>query len=204
MTRGRDRVGPGGGLEIGVLALQGAFSEHLHCLNALQVPSREVRRPQELEGLDGLILPGGESTAIGKLMAAGGLVAPLRRFADGHAVWGTCAGMILLAKDIGPDPPLLGLMEMVVERNAFGRQIDSFEEPLTVEELEEGAARPFPGIFIRAPRLAAVKAPARIIARLADGTAVAARQGRLLATAFHPELSRDLRFHRYFLELVRA
>jgi 5'-phosphate synthase pdxT subunit len=191
-------------LEIGVLALQGAFSEHLHCLSALQVPSREVRRPQELEGLDGLILPGGESTAIGKLMAAGGLVAPLRRFADGHAVWGTCAGMILLAKDIGPDPPLLGLMEMVVERNAFGRQIDSFEEPLTVEELEEGAERPFPGIFIRAPRLAAVKAPARIIARLPDGTAVAARQGRLLATAFHPELSRDLRFHRYFLELARA
>jgi 5'-phosphate synthase pdxT subunit len=192
------------GLDIGVLALQGAFIEHIHRLTELQAAAREVRLPQDLEGLDGLILPGGESTAIAKLMAGCGLVAPIRRFAERHAVWGTCAGMILLADDIGPEPPVLGLMDIVVERNAFGRQIDSFEEPLYVEGLEEGAGRAFPGIFIRAPRLMAVRPPARVIVRLADGTAVGARQGRLLATAFHPELTRDLRFHRYFLDMVRS
>ncbi len=196
--------GTGAGVAIGVLALQGAFIEHIQRLSELQVPSREVRLPQDLEGLDGLILPGGESTAIARLMAGCGLVEPLRRFADRHALWGTCAGMILLAKEVGLDPPGLGLMEMVVERNAFGRQIDSFEEPLVVEGLEEGRTRPFPGIFIRAPRLVAVRPPAEVIVRLADGTAVGARQGRLLATAFHPELSRDLRFHRYFLDMVRS
>jgi 5'-phosphate synthase pdxT subunit len=112
--------------------------------------------------------------------------------------------MILMAKEIGPDPPILGLMDVAVERNAFGRQIDSFEEPLFVEGLEEGLSRPFPGIFIRAPRLKEVRPPARVITRLADGTAVAARQGRLLATAFHPELCRDLRFHRFFLDMVKG
>jgi 5'-phosphate synthase pdxT subunit len=191
-------------LKIGVLALQGAFSEHIHHLSGLQVPSREVRLPQDLEGLDGLILPGGESTAIGRLMAAFDLVEPVRRFAARHALWGTCAGMILMARDIGGDPPVLGLMDVVVERNAFGRQIDSFEEPLAVEGLEGGDVRPFPGIFIRAPRLVRVLPPAEVIVRLADGTAVAARQERLLATAFHPELTRDPRFHRYFLEMVRS
>lgn len=191
-------------MKIGVLALQGAFIEHIHHLSGLQVPSREVRLPQDLEGLDGLILPGGESTAIGKLMAAFDLVEPVRRFAARHALWGTCAGMILMARDIGGDPPVLGLMDMVVERNAFGRQIDSFEEPLAVDGLEGGSARPFPGIFIRAPRLVRVLPPAQVIVRLADGTAVAARQERLLATAFHPELTRDPRFHRYFLEMVRS
>jgi 5'-phosphate synthase pdxT subunit len=189
-------------MEIGVLALQGAFIEHIRRLAELQVAAREVRLPQDLEGLAGLILPGGESTAIAKLMAACGLVEPIRRFAARHAVWGTCAGMILLAKDVGRDPPVLGLMDMTVERNAFGRQIDSFEVPLAVDGLEEGSTRPFPGIFIRAPRLAAVRPPAQVIVRLADGTGVAARQGRLLATAFHPELSGDLRFHRYFIEMV--
>jgi 5'-phosphate synthase pdxT subunit len=191
-------------LKIGVLALQGAFIEHMQRLSELQVATREVRLPQELEGLDGLILPGGESTTIGKLMVAWALVEPLRRFAARHAVWGTCAGMILLAKEVDGDPSALGLMEMVVERNAFGRQIDSFEEPLILEGLEEAATRPFPGIFIRAPRLVEVRPPAQVIGRLAAGTAVAARQGRLLATAFHPELSRDLRVHRYFLEMVRS
>ncbi|MFO7707063.1 MAG: pyridoxal 5'-phosphate synthase glutaminase subunit PdxT [Desulfobacterales bacterium] len=189
-------------MELGVLALQGAFIEHIRRLAELQVASREVRLPQDLEGLAGLILPGGESTAIAKLMAACGLVEPIRRFAARHAVWGTCAGMILLAKDVGRDPPVLGLMDMTVARNAFGRQIDSFEVPLAVDGLEEGSTRLFPGIFIRAPRLAAVRPPAQVIARLADGTGVAARQGRLLATAFHPELSGDLRFHRYFIEMV--
>lgn len=191
-------------MNIGVLALQGAFIEHIHRLAELKVRSREVRLPQDLEGLDGLILPGGESTAIAKLMAGCGLAEPIRRFADRHAVWGTCAGMILLAKEVGRDPPGLGLMEMVVERNAFGRQIDSFETPLIVEGLEEGRTKPFPGIFIRAPRLAAVRPPAQVIVRLAEGTAVGARQGRLLATAFHPELTADLRFHRYFLDMVRS
>jgi 5'-phosphate synthase pdxT subunit len=200
----RTQAGQGVDLKIGVLALQGAFIEHMQRLSELQVATREVRLPQELEGLDGLILPGGESTTIGKLMVAWALVEPLRRFAARHAVWGTCAGMILLAKEVDGDPSALGLMEMVVERNAFGRQIDSFEEPLILEGLEEAATRPFPGIFIRAPRLVEVRPPAQVIGRLAAGTAVAARQGRLLATAFHPELSRDLRVHRYFLEMVRS
>ncbi len=191
-------------MKIGVLALQGAFIEHIQRLRELGVSAYEVRLPEELDGMEGLILPGGESTAIARLMAGCGLAEPIRRFAATHAVWGTCAGMILMAKEIDPDPPVLGLMDVVVERNAFGRQIDSFEEALPVEGLEEGLSRPFPGIFIRAPRLKAVRPPARIIARLADATPVAARQGRLLATAFHPELSRDLRFHRFFLDLVRG
>ncbi len=191
-------------MKIGVLALQGAFIEHIQRLRELGVSAYEVRLPEELDGMEGLILPGGESTAIARLMAGCGLAEPIRRFAATHAVWGTCAGMILMAKEIDPDPPVLGLMDVVVERNAFGRQIDSFEEALSVEGLEEGLSRPFPGIFIRAPRLKEVRPPARIIARLVDATPVAARQGRLLATAFHPELSRDLRFHRFFLDLVRG
>ena len=191
-------------MKIGVLALQGAFIEHIQRLRELGVSASEVRLPQELEGLNGLILPGGESTAISRLMAGCGLAAPLKEFAEDHAVWGTCAGMILMAKEIGSDPPILGLMDVAVARNAFGRQIDSFEEPLFVEDIEEGLSRPFPGIFIRAPRLTEVHPPARVISRLTDGTAVAARQGRLLATAFHPELSRDLRFHRYFIDLVQG
>jgi pyridoxal 5'-phosphate synthase pdxT subunit len=191
-------------VKIGVLALQGAFIEHIQRLRELGVFAREVRLPQDLEGVEGVILPGGESTAIARLMAGCGLTAPLQHFAARHAVWGTCAGMILMAKEIGSDPPVLGVMEVAVERNAFGRQIDSFEAPLSVEGLAEGRTRPFPGIFIRAPRLKAVRPPARVICRLADGTAVAARQERLLATAFHPELSCDLRFHRHFLELVRG
>jgi 5'-phosphate synthase pdxT subunit len=191
-------------MKIGVLALQGAFIEHIHMLTALGVQASEVRLPPDLLELDGLIIPGGESTTIGKLMQYYGLLAPIRRFAERHAVWGTCAGMILVAKEIGCDQPLLGLMDITVERNAFGRQIDSFEEPLQVEVLEEGRSRPFPGVFIRAPRLVAARPPAQVLCRLADGTAVAAAQSRWLATAFHPELSRDLRFHRYFLETARS
>jgi pyridoxal 5'-phosphate synthase pdxT subunit len=198
------RPAGGGRVKIGVLALQGAFIEHIQRLRELGVCAHEVRLPQDLEGMEGLILPGGESTAIARLMAGCGLAEPLRHFAARHALWGTCAGMILMAKEIGRDPPVLGVMDIIVERNAFGRQIDSFEEPLCVEGLEEGLSRPFPGIFIRAPLLKEVRPPARVIARLADSTAVAARQGRLLATAFHPELSTDLRFHRYFIDLVRG
>ena len=190
-------------MRIGVLALQGAFIEHIYRLSELGLSGREVRLPADLQGLDGLIIPGGESTTIGKLMTNYGLMDPLREFARTHAVWGTCAGMILMAKEIGRDQPLLGLMDIVVERNAFGRQIDSFEAPLTVESLQEGATRPFPGIFIRAPRLIEARGRARIMARLQDGTAVAAVEGNWLATSFHPELSDDLRFHEYFLELAR-
>jgi 5'-phosphate synthase pdxT subunit len=128
---------------------------------------------------------------------------PVRCFAQDHAIWGTCAGMILMAKNMGRNQAGLGMMDIIVERNAFGRQIDSFEENLTVDVLIDGRQRPFPGIFIRAPRLVAARGSARVIASLTDGTAVAARQGRWLATAFHPELSRDLRFHQYFLDIVR-
>jgi pyridoxal 5'-phosphate synthase pdxT subunit len=191
-------------LKIGVLALQGAFIEHIHKLSELGAQTGEVRLPQDLQGLDGLIIPGGESTAISRLMASFDLTEPIRRFAAEKAVWGTCAGMILMAKRIEQGQPVLDLMSIAVERNAFGRQIDSFEENLPVEALKEGNARPFPGIFIRAPRLLEVCKPAQVIARLADGTAVAAVEGRWLATAFHPELSRDLRFHQYFMEMVRG
>ena len=191
-------------MRIGVLALQGAFIEHIAKLRELGVRACEVRLPREIQGLDGLILPGGESTTIGKLMMTYGLLDPLRRFAERHAVWGTCAGMILMAKEIGRDQPVLGLMDISVERNAFGRQIDSFEELLKVDVLREGPGKPFPGIFIRAPRLVEARPPAYVIARLADGTAVAAREGNWLATSFHPELSADLRFHEYFIELARS
>jgi 5'-phosphate synthase pdxT subunit len=191
-------------LKIGVLALQGAFIEHIQKLRKLGVQAGEVRLPQDLQGIDGLVVPGGESTAIGKLITSFELVEPIRRFAARNAVWGTCAGMILMAQRIEPGMPILDLMNITVERNAFGRQIDSFEEDLPVAVLKEGEARPFPGIFIRAPRLLEVHQPARVIASLADGTAVAAVEGKWLATAFHPELSRDLRFHRYFLELARS
>lgn len=191
-------------MKIGVLALQGAFIEHIHKLRELNVEAGEVRLPQDLQGIDGLIVPGGESTAIGKLMATFGLVEPIRRFAARNAVWGTCAGMILMAKRIEPGEPILSLMNIAVERNAFGRQIDSFEEDLPVADLNEGDTRPFPGVFIRAPRLLEVHQPARVIGSLADGTAVAAVEGQWLVTAFHPELSRDLRFHRYFIGMVRS
>jgi pyridoxal 5'-phosphate synthase pdxT subunit len=191
-------------LKIGVLALQGAFIEHIHKLKQLGIQAVEVRLPQDMQGLDGLIIPGGESTTIGKLMVSYDLMEPIRRFAARNAVWGTCAGMILMAKEVGRDQPVLGLMDIVVERNAFGRQIDSFEADLQVEVLKEGRTKPFPAIFIRAPRLVEARPPAQVLARLADGTAVAAAAGRLLVTSFHPELSHDLRFHEYFLEMVRS
>ncbi len=191
-------------MRIGVLALQGAFIEHIHKLRQLGIQAVEVRLPQDMPGLDGLIIPGGESTTIGKLMVAYDLMEPIRSLAVQKAVWGTCAGMILMAKEVGREQPVLGLMDITVERNAFGRQIDSFEADLPVAVLKEGRTKPFPAIFIRAPRLVAARPPAQVLARLADDTAVAARSGRLLVTSFHPELSRDLRFHDYFLELVRS
>lgn len=191
-------------MRIGVLALQGAFIEHIHILRRLGVEAVEVRLPEELDGLDGLIIPGGESTTISKLAVEYGLIEPLIQFAAEKAVWGTCAGMIFIAKEIGENQPLLGIMDIVVQRNAFGSQLDSFEADLAVPVLENGQTFRFPAVFIRAPILAEIneEAGVQVIARLEDGTAVAARQGHWLATAFHPELTDDYRFHRYFLTLV--
>lgn len=193
-------------MKIGVLALQGAFIEHIKMLERLGAEPVEVRLPEDLEGLDGLIIPGGESTTIGKLAVEFGLLEPLREFARAKPVWGTCAGMIFMAKEIGRAQPLLGVMDIAVERNAFGRQVDSFEADLEVPALNGASESAFPAVFIRAPRLvdADEEAGVEVLARLADGTAVAARQGHWLVTAFHPELSDDPRFHRYFLELVKG
>lgn len=188
-------------MKIGVLALQGAFIEHIKKLQGLGVDAVEVRLPQDLEGLDGLIIPGGESTTIGKLAVEYGLVEPLATFAREKPVWGTCAGMIFMARDIGLQQPLLGVMDIVVERNAFGRQVDSFISDLQIEGLNGDG--PFPAIFIRAPRIASVDDKnVRVLARLEDGTAVAAQQGNWLVTSFHPELSDDDRLHRYFVRLI--
>lgn len=191
-------------MRIGVLALQGAFIEHIKILRELGVEAVEVRLPEDLEGLDGLIIPGGESTTIGKLAVIYELMEPLRVFAAEKPVWGTCAGMIFMAKEIGQDQPLLDVMDIVVERNAFGRQVDSFETGLEVEVFKNGAEgnEPFPAVFIRAPRLVATKGDTEVLSQLADGTAVAAQEGHWLVTAFHPELTGDSRFHEYFLELV--
>lgn len=196
-------------LLIGVLALQGDFREHCVMLRSLGVAAREVRLPVQLEGLDGLIIPGGESTTIGKLARTCGLSEPIRALAGaGMPVWGTCAGMILLAQDIGPEPPHLGLMPITVKRNAFGRQIASFEIDLTVPALapwsDGDPVRPFHAVFIRAPLIAAVGPGVEPLAHLSDGTIVAARAGHLLATSFHPELTPDSRFHAFFLSLIRA
>lgn len=184
---------------VGVLALQGAFIEHEKMLQRLDMQAVEVRLPDHLDGLDALIIPGGESTTIGKLAVSFGLLEPLREFAQHKPVWGTCAGMILLARDIGRDQPLLGLMDVTVSRNAFGRQVDSFETDLHVPAL---GPEPFHAVFIRAPLVARVGEGVEVLARLEDGSIVAARQGHWLATAFHPELTGDPRFHRYFLQEV--
>jgi pyridoxal 5'-phosphate synthase pdxT subunit len=187
-------------MRIGVLALQGAFVEHMAMLRRLGVEAVPVRLPEGLEGLDGVVIPGGESTTIGKLMVAYGLLEPLRRTIEaGTPVYGTCAGMILLARDIGTAAqPTLGAMDIVVKRNAFGRQLDSFEQEIAVPEL---GAEPFHAIFIRAPAIERVGPRARALARLDDGTIVAAQQGHMLATAFHPELSHDTRLHEHFVAL---
>jgi 5'-phosphate synthase pdxT subunit len=178
-------------------------------LRRLDVTTREVRLPEHLEGLDGLIIPGGESTTIGKLASAYHLMQPLRRFGQRKAIWGTCAGAIFLSKDVHRDQPLLRLMDITVERNAFGRQVNSFEVDLEIPVLREVSGengsnnQPYHAIFIRAPLIEAVYNPAQVLARLPDGHIVAAQQGRLLATSFHPELTEDDRFHRYFLRVAR-
>ena len=191
---------------IGVLALQGDYLEHLQILRKLGITAVDVRLPDQLEALDGLIIPGGESTTIGKLAVDYGLLEPLRQFGQEKPIWGTCAGAIFLSKDARRKQPLLGLMDIHVERNAFGRQVDSFEVSLDVPVLQKISPdeRPFHGIFIRAPLIEAVFEDARVLARLEDGRIVAAEQGHLLATSFHPELTGDDRFHRYFLHMVQA
>jgi 5'-phosphate synthase pdxT subunit len=193
----------------GVLALQGAFTEHVQVLRSLGVEANEVRLPTQLAGLSGLIIPGGESTTIGKLAAAYNLIEPIRRMAlDGIPIWGTCAGMILLAKNIGRDQPLIGVMDIVVRRNGFGRQVDSFETDLHIPALDavgtaDEQGRPFRAVFIRGPYIERLGAGVEEIARLPGGVVVAARQANLLGTAFHPELSGDTRFHRYFLAITK-
>jgi 5'-phosphate synthase pdxT subunit len=190
--------------KIGVLALQGDFAEHLQVLSRLGACGREVRLPEQLEGLDGLIIPGGESTTIGKLATEYGLMVPLREFAQKKPVWGTCAGAIFLSRDARRDQPLLGLMDITVERNAFGRQVASFEMDLPVPALQTISEDnpPYHAVFIRAPLIKTVKRKARSLATLPDGRIVAAQQENLLATSFHPELTPDDRFHRYFLHLI--
>lgn len=190
-------------MKIGVLALQGAFAEHVAILKKLGVAAVEVRKADQLAGLDGLIIPGGESTTIGKLAVDFGLFDPLKRFASAKPVWGTCAGAIFLSRDAKREQPLLGVMDITVERNAFGRQVESFEVDLDVQALESlgNGSAPFHAIFIRAPLIESVSEEAEVLAQLEDGRIVAARQGHLLATSFHPELTADDRFHRYFLSM---
>lgn len=189
-------------MKVGVLALQGAFIEHAQRLREVGVEPVEVRLAEQLEGLDGLIIPGGESTTIGKLATSYGLIDPLRQFAEDKPTWGTCAGMIFLAKDIGIDrQPILGLMDITVNRNAFGRQVDSFETDLKIAPLGD---KPFHAVFIRAPLVTEAGSDVEVLATLADGRIVAVQQGHLLATAFHPELTRDARIHRYFLDMITS
>ncbi len=191
-------------MKIGVLALQGDFAEHVSMLKKLKVETVEVRLPEHLKGLDGLIIPGGESTTIGKLASDFGLLEPLREFGQRHAIWGTCAGAIFLSKDARRDQPLLNLMDIKVERNAFGRQVDSFEEDLDIPELKKatGKDEPYHAVFIRAPIIEQVANDAKVLAATSDHKIVAAQQGHLLATSFHPELTGDSRFHEYFLSLA--
>jgi len=191
-------------MRIGALALQGDFAEHLNILNKLGVETREVRLAEHLIGLDGLIIPGGESTTIGKLAEDYDLIEPLREFGKEKAIWGTCAGAIFLSKDTQRQQPILKLMDIQVERNAFGRQVASFEVDLEVPVLSKVSVNPAPfhAIFIRAPLIEAIYGSSEAIATLEDGRIVAAQEGHLLATSFHPELTGDDRFHRYFLALA--
>ncbi|MEI7844484.1 MAG: pyridoxal 5'-phosphate synthase glutaminase subunit PdxT [Chloroflexota bacterium] len=192
-------------MKIGVLALQGDFAEHIVMLRRLGVETAEVRLPAHLNGLDGLVMPGGESTTIGKLAVAFGLMEPLCEFGKTKAIWGTCAGAIFLSKDARREQPLLGLMDITVLRNAFGAQVDSFEADLEIEALKQvtGSSQPYHAVFIRAPIIASVSGAARVLSALPDGRIVAAQEIKLLATSFHPELTGDSRFHEFFLSLCR-
>jgi 5'-phosphate synthase pdxT subunit len=188
-------------MKIGVLASQGAFIEHIKILNKLDTEAVPVRLPGELKGLDGLIIPGGESTTISRLMHAYNLMEKIGAMAGkGLPLFGTCAGMILMAKHIsGNGSPSLNLMDISVKRNAFGRQIDSFETEIAIPALGKA---PFHAVFIRAPVIERCDQGVDILARLKDGTIVAAREGKMLVAAFHPELTDDTRFHQYFLDIA--
>ena len=196
------------GMIIGVLALQGDTREHLHALAELDVIARPVRRPDELDSVEALIIPGGESTAMSKLAIEFGMTEPLRkRIAGGMPTYGSCAGMIMLAGTIldgRPDQVPFGGIDMTVRRNAFGRQVDSFEGTVDISDIDGG---PFSAVFIRAPWVESVGPDVRVLGRVTGGAAagriVAVRQQHLLATAFHPELTGDLRVHRYFVEMAR-
>jgi 5'-phosphate synthase pdxT subunit len=190
------------GVRVGVLALQGDFAEHIVALRALGADAVEVRTLEQMRAVDGLVIPGGESTTIARLLIAFGLLEPLRDLiARGMPVWGTCAGAILLAKHVpNLDRPPLAVMDITVERNAFGRQVDSFEADLRVAGV---AGPPVHAVFIRAPVIRRTGRGVEVLATLRDGTVVAAREGRLLATSFHPELTEDRRMHGLFLEMVR-
>lgn len=188
----------------GVLALQGAFREHCRVLNSLGAPCKEIRQLKDLNGIDSLIIPGGESTTIGKLLEDLGIMPSLREKIDaGMPVYGTCAGLILLAKDIeNSDQPRLGKMDIRARRNAFGRQVDSFEADLPVSGLGEKA---FPAVFIRAPLILEYGPNVEVLAsveREGKPLAVAVRQENALATSFHPELTNDPRMHEYFLNMI--
>lgn len=189
--------------KIGVLAMQGAFVEHIAALRRLGVEAVPVRLSAEFKGLNALVIPGGESTTIGKLMRDYSLVDEMRKLiARGFPVMGTCAGMILLAKQVrGLRQHTLEAMDIEVSRNAFGRQVDSFETALDVPVLGQ---EPFPAVFIRAPWIEKMGDGVEVLASLPDSAAVAVRQGNMIATAFHPELTDDLRFHDYFLSIVNG
>ena len=190
-------------MKIGVLAVQGDFAEHIAILRMMGVESREIRLPGQLEEVDGLIIPGGESTTLSRLMSIYDLREPIALMAaEGRPVWGTCAGMIMLANEITErDPVPLGLMDIGVRRNAFGRQVDSFEQLLVIDHLDP---EPYNCIFIRAPVVIRVGTPVKVLASLEDGRPVAVQQGQLLATSFHPELTADTRVHQYFVSLVEG
>ncbi|MFC2049864.1 pyridoxal 5'-phosphate synthase glutaminase subunit PdxT [Chloroflexota bacterium] len=187
-------------MKIGVLALQGAVTEHIEMLSALDTEAIPVRLPSELNGLDALVIPGGESTTISKMLSDYDLAEPIRKLTNqGFPLFGTCAGLVLLAKKV-PNLEMepIGVMDIEVKRNAFGRQVDSFEADLQIPALGNGT---FNGIFIRAPIIEKAERSVEILCQLNDRP-VAARQGKLLACAFHPELSGDLRLHRYFVNLI--
>ncbi len=189
-------------IRVGVLALQGDFAEHATALRRAGAEVSEVRLPRDLAGLQGLIIPGGESTTIARLMIIYDLLEPVQALARrGFPIWGTCAGAIMLARHaIGLDRPNLGVMDMTVRRNAFGSQIDSFEIDLPVH----GLHAPFHAVFIRAPVIESTGPDVEVTAALPDGRIVAARQGNLLATAFHPELTGDQRLHELFVSIAEG
>ena len=190
-------------MEVGVLAVQGDFAEHIAVLAKLGVQAREVRLPEHLDSLDGLIIPGGESTTLSRLMTIYNLREPMQQMAaQGCAVWGTCAGMIMLAQEITENDPVpLGIMDIGVQRNAFGRQVDSFEQTLDVSAF---GSDPYHGIFIRAPLIIRVGKDVKVLSALDADRPVAVQQGKLMATSFHPELTNDYRFHSYFLDMANG